>query len=217
MSAIDNATLTAKRLADVMRIRWLSCLGTIEDARIAGAELGWTEHPVRRGDPVVSDLRAVSKDDAHPSSLSAIVGFDAQPLHTDGAHLIQPPDVIVLASTGPTPTATRILDIDSGSHIPRDALRHGIFSVATSPDRLYATALTAARLRYDPGCMTACDQRARTVVEYFSGAFNDSHRHEWTASDGQLLVVDNRWTLHAREAVQTNEIDRTLQRVAFWI
>lgn len=216
-SDLESAPLTADDLGNVARVRWFASRGTLQDARRAAAKLGWTEKPVRRGDPIVSDLRAVRREDAHPSSLSAAVGLDAQPLHTDGAHLRRPPDVIVIASTGPTRTATRILDVARSTRVLKDALMNGVFSVTSGPDRFYTTAATAEGLRYDPGCMTACDQRSRIVAEYFSTEFESAHRHEWTVPDGQLLILNNRQTLHAREAVHADDMNRTLQRVAFWI
>lgn len=212
----DAEPLTAARLGSVTRSGWLSCVGTLESARLAAAELGWSEAPVRRGDVTVSRLRPVKRDDAHPRSLSAIVGLEAQPLHTDGAHLSRPPDIIVLASTQPSRTATRLLDTANDS-APHEALLHGVFSVSAGPHRFYATASSADGVGYDPGCMNPCDQRARTVADYFAHALDDAHRHEWTVTGGQLLCIDNRRVLHAREAVGPADAHRELERVAFWI
>lgn len=62
--------------------------------------------------------------------------------------------------------------------------------------------------------MTACDARAREVEQYFTNQLADAATHEWSDAD-QVLVVDNRRTLHARSAVTKDDLDRELTRVAF--
>lgn len=82
------------------------------------------------------------------------------------------------------------------------------------PDSFFAPAFSDGRYRFDPGCMTACDARARQVEEYFMSQLADAVTCEWT-SGGQVLVMDNRQTLHARAAVTEGDMDRELIRVAF--
>ena len=62
--------------------------------------------------------------------------------------------------------------------------------------------------------MTARDARARRVEEYFTGQLAEVATFEWTSA-GQVLVVDNRRTLHSRTAVADGDMDRELIRVAF--
>ncbi|MBG6101172.1 hypothetical protein IW249_001586 [Micromonospora vinacea] len=69
--------------------------------------------------------------------------------------------------------------------------------------------------RYDPGCMAACDERARLTVDFLREALNDAYRHEWSG-DQQLLLIDNRVALHGRAAVEKGDEHRLLQRVAFY-
>ena len=164
---------------------------------------------------MVSSLVPVSREEAHPSSLSALVGLECQPLHTDGAHLRPPPDVIVLASAAPNATPTRLFRPEAGA-APVDAMSNGIFRVDSGKDYFYATARPVLRLRYDPGCMTPCDQRARAVSEYFNEAQGRAQLHHWTETAGQVLAIHNKSVLHARDAVAASDTERALQRVAFW-
>src|SRR3546814_10809010 len=76
---------------------WVSFPGTLEDVIDRARRLGWEAVSMRDGDPPVSELRPVPADRARPNSLSSRTGLGAQPLHTDGAHLERPPDVIALA------------------------------------------------------------------------------------------------------------------------
>ena len=89
-----------------------------------------------------------------------------------------------------------------------------MFLVHNGRDSFFAPAFCDGRYRYDPGCMTACDARARQVEEYFMSQLAEAVSCEWTSS-GQVLVVDNRQALHARAAVAEGDMDRELIRVAF--
>ncbi len=182
------------------------------------APLGWVEVATRRGDATVSVLRPVDASAAHPKSLSANYGLGQQPLHTDGAHLPDPPDLVVLVSQRPSSTPTWLwrpaTPVPWQPTIPSVALRHGMFLVRNGRDSFYAPALSGSRYRYDPGCMTACDARAREVEQYFMKQLAEATTHEWSGA-GQVLVVDNRRVLHARSAMTKDDLDRELTRVAF--
>src|ERR1700752_3367637 len=62
----------------------------------------------RGSDDDVKVLRPMSKEEAHPRSLTAQYGHEPFPFHTDGAHLQTPPDFMLLAAkqddAGETPT-----------------------------------------------------------------------------------------------------------------
>lgn len=198
---------------------WASGSGDLDSIQRHAVSLGWTEVAIRRGDATVSVLRAVEANTAHPKSLSAAYGLGQQPLHTDGAHLPDPPDFVVLISKNPSATPTRLW---SASSFLRkrptlgliDALRHGMFLVLNGSESFYAPTLSAAWFRYDPGCMTACDARARDVEEFFASQLPEAATHEWSRAD-QVLLLNNRRTLHARSAVSKDDLDRELIRVAF--
>jgi hypothetical protein len=191
---------------------WASGSGDVDSIRQQAASLGWIEVAPRRGDPTVSALRPVDASAAHPKSLSATYGLGQQPLHTDGAHLPDPPDLVVLVSQRSSATPTRLWR--PAPTIPWVALRHGMFLVRNGRDSFYAPALSGSRYRYDPGCMAACDARAREVEQYFMKQLAEAATHEWSDA-GQVLVVDNRHVLHARSALTKDDLDRELTRVAF--
>src|SRR3546814_8979331 len=119
---------------------WVSFPGTLEDVIDRARRLGWEAVSMRDGDPPVSELRPVPADRARPNSLSSRTGLGAQPLHTDGAHLERPPDVIALASPGAHPTSTRLLALHQ-SVSPLEDLRPGVFSVSGGRARFHAMAL----------------------------------------------------------------------------
>ncbi len=116
----------------------------------------------RHGDPAVSVLRPAAADAACPNSLSSAYGLRQQPLHTDGAHLGTPPDIVVLIATGPRPVhgGAAVIHIRGGG-ISAEGVRHGMFLVRNGRVSFYTPALSRGRYRYDPGCMTPCDARAR--------------------------------------------------------
>jgi len=92
-----------------------------------------------------------------------------------------------------------------------------MFLIRNGRDSFYAPALSEdLRYRYDPGCMTPCDARARQVAQYFDEQLGNATTHEWRTAD-QLLVIDNRQTLHARSAVANGDLGRELIRIAFRI
>ena len=201
---------------------WAVGSGDVESIRKQAASLDWVEVAPRRGDPTVSVLRPATASAAHPSSLSAFYGLGQQPLHTDGAHLPVPPDLLVFISEHPSATPTQlwrpgILRPGRGRPtMPAAALSHGMFLVRNGRDSFYAPARSGSGFRYDPGCMTPCDARAREVKTYFEQESSRAFAHEWAAA-GQVLVVDNRRALHARPAVADGDVDRELTRIAFRI
>jgi hypothetical protein len=89
-----------------------------------------------------------------------------------------------------------------------------MFLVHGGRDSFYAPVLVGGRYRYDPGCMTACDARARLAEEYLAGQLADATAFEWSSA-GQVLVIDDRRVLHARAAVAGSDAGRELTRVAF--
>jgi hypothetical protein len=176
---------------------WASGSSDIDSIRKQAALLGWLEIPPRKGDAAVSVLRPVGTDAAHPRSLSATYGLGQQPLHTDGAHLPDPPELIVLISQRPNATPTRLwLDNTHGRQgdIPWDALKHGMFLVHNGPDSFYAPVRSGRRYQYDPGCMTPCDARAREVQRYFTDHLTKAETYDWSDA-AQVLVVDNHHVL----------------------
>ena len=146
--------------------------------------------------------------------MSARYGVNAQPLHTDGAHLRVPPDVVVLAATEPNNTPTMLWSGTSGgiSEWHPEFAQFGIFTVRNGRDCFLAAAAEGARARVDPVCMSPADGYARQAEEYFQSL--PAIAHEWSSPD-TLLVINNRLCLHARGAIAIGDEDRALERLTF--
>lgn len=144
-----------------------------------------------------------------------MTGHGAQPLHTDGAHLEQPPDVVLLFANEPTLVPTLLWRMDwsrmDGPLI--DALRHGLFTVDDGRTQFLSPAALGGRLRFDPGCMTPADTRATRAAEHFAAAQASATPFHWDET-GKVLAIDNRRVLHAR-ADATADPERVLERLAF--
>lgn len=225
MTCADWRSMT--RLSDLVesarRSGWAVGSMRLGSVLVQAEALGWVEVPTREGEPAVSVLRPTTADEAHPRSLSATHGLGEQPLHTDGAHLPVPPHIVVLHAAKPNGTPTRVWSLHSPATNPDypvlpllTGLRAGLFMVSSGKERFLAAARDAEGWRYDPGCMSPCDQRAREAVLYFESLGPSAHSHQWTEPD-QVLVIDNRRALHARGAVSAADVDRTLFRVAYHI
>lgn len=208
-------TVDLAALAKTAYGSWALATGSVSELRTAAHRLGWAEVPLRPRDPALTVLQPQTQAEAHPRSLSAQYGLSAQPLHTDGAHLPEPPDWIALIAESPNATPTALRAVPHGAPgAPWHALLSGIFLVRAGTQPFLAKVATGDRIRYDPGCMTPCDQRARFAAQYF-GNLAEVHQHGWTDSN-QILLIDNRQTLHARLQVSEGDKNtRVLHRLAF--
>jgi alpha-ketoglutarate-dependent taurine dioxygenase len=196
---------------------WATASGSMEEVRAAAAILGWKETPTRIGESAVANLRPMTQQEAPSRSLSATYGLGAQPLHTDGAHLAIPPDRVVLWAQEPneTPTLLWTMPPDSNEHAASRAwLDHGVFLVDNGRDSFFTSAATSGGFRFDPGCMVACDQRSRRLAMFFEEALVEAHSHHWETPE-QVLLINNRTTLHARAALSDQDRSRSLVRIAF--
>lgn len=193
---------------------WASFGGTLEDLTDYAGRAGWQPVALRRGDDVITDLRAVRAAEAHPNSISSRTGMGAQPLHTDGAHLEMPPDVVALASACSHRAATRLWT-PRGADTPWEDIRHGVFRVSDGMASRYRSAGGRNWVRFDSCCMSPMDERSRRVVHFFRMAYKTSSRHQWSHNSPEVLLMDNRRTLHAREPVDPAGPPRHLTRIAF--
>lgn len=161
-------------------------------------------------------LRPHTVQDAPPRSLSAVYGLGAQPLHTDGAHLLDPPAIIVLHSEHPTETGTAIRQPGYNAPIREvpESVREGIFTVRGNGISFLAGAFeNPYRFRFDPVVMSPADGMARAAIDWFFAEREKALIHSWDQDD-QLLFIDNRRVLHAREAITDDADTRVLGRLA---
>ncbi|MGA5181326.1 hypothetical protein ACPCBF_16305 [Streptomyces pseudogriseolus] len=195
---------------------WAVGQATMAQVRRGATMLQWTEVPIRRGGLALSTLRPLDQAEAEPNSLSARHGKGAQPLHSDGAHLRHPPDIVVLACETTSTTPTRLWPRNRyGRYIGGlpEFVHHGVFLIASGKDSFFATATEGGHLRYDSGCMIPCDARARQSAQYFADQESSVSEHEWN-EPGQVLLIDNRRVLHARASAE-HEPEREIQRLSF--
>lgn len=210
---MNERELEALRV-EARRRGWVSGNASLAEIRRCARWLSWSEVATRASDQAVSELKPTSTTDAMKRSLSASYGFGQQPLHTDGAHLRNPPDLLLLASETPslTPTSLWVSTFASGVNIPWNDMYNGVFMVNNGKDSFFTPARLDGRMRYDPGCMVPCDSRARSLKQFFDGLVSPAI-HSWRGGD--FLLIDNTKTLHARGAVPDNDLERTLTRVAY--
>ena len=145
--------------------------------------------------------------------MSATVGLGPQPLHSDGAHHFEPPDVIGLFSARPNSTPTVVWTPAMTPGPLPSFVRHGVFTVRTVIGSFLVTALSASGLRFDPVCMSPGDARARQAVTWFADARSSAEAIEWDAED-KFLLMDNRRSLHARERVADEDLGREIERLS---
>lgn len=203
--------------AEAARGSWAVGEGTFAELTMAARQLKWKEVPVRSGEPTHATLKPRNQAEAKPRSLSATYGLGDQPLHTDGAHLSRPPDLVALVAEEVNSTPTRLWTMKGPARacVPWPALLNGVFIVRSGRERFLATCSNGGRIRYDPGCMTPCDQRARAAVQFFDEIIEHADHHHWSRPN-TVLLIDNRASLHARSAVSgADASSRTLHRAAF--
>lgn len=195
---------------------WAAGPATLAEVQLEAALLGWKEVPIRRGGPPVSTLRPVDPAQAMPNSLSARYGKGAQPLHTDGAHMVEPPDIVILACATTSATPTILWNRQRYGHavtrLP-EYVHHGVFLISSGKDSFFSTAYSGQHFRYDPGCMLPCDARARQTARFFIEVEKYADQHVWS-EPGQVLLIDNRRVLHAR-ASAVQEPQREIQRISY--
>jgi hypothetical protein len=193
---------------------WAVARGTPADLRglLKHASASWVETEASGATARLSaTLRPSPEVSARPKTLSAQYGLRAQPLHSDGADLHAPPQIIVLYSAKPSATSTVVYPIP---RVYGDHMRSGLFTVSGREGKFLSPAMKEF-VRFDPGCMSASDHLAHKVVADFAAARKAAYKHHWTEPD-LLLFIDNHRALHAREAVKAGDANRVLIRMAFY-
>ncbi len=199
---------------DLSSVGWSVSRGSADEAaRIVQLDQKWRKIQNSAGASRQSTvLRPMTQAEAPPRSLSAVYGLSVQPLHTDGAHLMEPPDVILLACAATSATDTVIVAPDAW-RMP-EAVRTGVFTVQGPKGKFLASAYERA-FRFDPVVMRPSDQHARSTIDYFAAARITAHQHSWAEPD-TLLFINNKRCLHARNAIHEDDAaPRRVIRYAF--
>lgn len=198
--------------ASTTMLRWSE--GQIErQIRMLGYSLATTRDRQFK----IEILKPTKRADAHPNSLSARYGSGQQPFHTDGAHHDEPPEIVLLSAQEPSTVPTLLWRFPS--QMPQESvhdLREGLFTVRAGTRSFLAHAVEGygvrLRVRYDPGCMSPADGRARRAATFMEAESTNATRLEWDKPH-TVLAINNRQVLHARGDA-TGEPDRRIERAA---
>lgn len=181
--------------------------GLVENlARRSGFELVAN----RVGQGKVDALKPMLKHEAPSNSISSRFGYGEQPLHTDGAHHRDVPDLILLWSTKPSPVTTRLWRPGT---IPFEETR-GMFAVRNGREVWFSSAYDLdGGLRFDPNCMSPLDYFARQLARRLSAPPpNEVTEFRWDRPN-LVLLLRNRMILHGRSRVAVDQSSREIQRV----
>jgi alpha-ketoglutarate-dependent taurine dioxygenase len=199
--------------ADLGRQGWSRQKGSVENINWAVSRDG-VLRSARPGQPNAHVLQAYTSDSAPRFSLSSVYGLGMQPLHSDGAHLPSPPDIVVLHSEDATPTSTVVwVPSRRGENQLQSSAAEGVFTVRGNEGSFLTSASTRERLRFDPVIMSPGDAAARATATYFDDARVRAYEHLWDEPD-VALFIDNRRALHARNSVADPDT-RRITRLAF--
>ncbi len=164
--------------------------------------------PGRLGREPIVELRPYSQSNAPKSSMSAIVGHSAQPMHTDAAYYPLPPRHVILscidAGESKCPTQLWVLNWTQLLHDRPSILTLPGWVAHGGRDSPFYCQILASTIsgnnfvRFDPLCMkpprSETDLRA-DVTEVLK-SYSQEHSFLW--NNGDILIFDNWRCLHAR-------------------
>jgi hypothetical protein len=200
---------------------WATGAGSLVDLQLSATRLGWRPVENRSGDKGSTRLTPTASEDATAPSMSAAYGLDEQPLHTDGAHLRQPPRWLVFHSSEGNLTPTLLWSLLSPLSNPKHPVvmipsfvSCGVFLTSGGDERFLCLAYNPELgWRYDPLCMWPSDERARRAVEYLGSLRESAFEYHWTTAN-QVLLIKNSACLHARASAAHDEA-RSLTRLSY--
>ncbi|SRR6266700_5590282 len=169
----------------------------------------------------IEPLRPTEQARANAKSLSVVHGAGSFPMHTDGAHRLQPPRFVVLVcmspGTSPVPTTLirfRDLKITASE---RARLEAAPFLVRNGKRSFYSTICSASRMfiRYDAGCMMPQGSESKTSLKLIAQRASEVGFTLMHWRTGDVLIIDNWTVLHGRGlGISEASSDRKLLRVS---
>jgi hypothetical protein len=224
-AAIDQLIDMDNLAARVLRDGWFKSTVT---------EMGHAMHSApeniarRLGDPVrgragqkIEALIPTEQARANAKSLSVVHGLGSFPMHTDGAHRLQPPRFVVLvcASPGKSPVPTTLIrfrDLQVSAS-EQAGLEAAPFLVRNGRRSFYSTICSASRMfiRYDAGSMVPQGSESEASLKLIAQRANEVGFTLVHWRTGDVLVIDNWNVLHGRGlGVSEASSDRKLLRVS---
>lgn len=181
--------------------------------------------PSRVGGQMVDSLRPIPPTAAHPRSLSVRYGQGAFPFHTDGAADRLPPRYVFLRLAPESPASERptvAVDFRTLRLPPSDveALTREVWVVNSGHGRFLTPILRTTRegllrLRFDVDCMKPMMPTFAETAHRLADACQEAEPEQIYWRPGEVLVIDNWVTLHARgTAPNSGEEERVLERVS---
>jgi hypothetical protein len=169
----------------------------------------------------IEPLKPTKQVSANAKSLSVMHGLGPFPMHTDGAHWLQPPRFIVLvcASPGTSPVPTTLVRfrdlqvtaserarLESAPFLVRNG-RRSFYSTICSPSRMF--------IRYDAGCMEPQGPESEASLRLIADRAKEVGCRPVHWQTGDVLVIDNWDVLHGRGLGPSEASnDRKLLRVS---
>ena len=212
----------AHELAALNEVGWTDVSADRGITEIA-QQLG-TPVPSRRGQGIVNHLKPMSREQAHPRSMSAAFGLGALPFHTDGAYFPVPPRFVLLRAEEVTSEDRPTLLHDTHALFDereRALLKLGVWRT-TGYGRpflssVWSDSLVAGQdvLRYDPCCMIPLTRPADVSSDLISRRVCETPPISLYWSQSRTVLIDNWRILHARGSPSpvTRHEQRVLARV----
>lgn len=172
-----------------------------------------------RGRPdLVDRLVPLTREHAHPASMSSKYGQGALPLHVDTSHWPEPARYLVFACENPG-ESSRATSICPAQRLElglseRRLLQRGIHLISNAKKSYYCSILASGRdfIRFDPGCMSAATRDGQEAWKLLSERLKAAVATSISWSLGDVLVIDNWRVFHGREDA-TGDDGRSLLRV----
>lgn len=167
----------------------------------------------------VANIIFPSKQSIYRKSLSKLYGFNAFPLHTDGAQDRTPPNYLILQRNKAFSGATKTYLFDSyelfetipGLGEKMFLLKGNGFNEITP---LRKTLNDKILFRYNPVIMKTTSKKTREVLENF---FSNASKIAIDWNSTETLIIDNWRMLHSRGEVKGDDKDRVLERISLYI
>jgi len=173
----------------------------------------------RKSVDIVQKLVPISKDKAHPYSLSSKHATGVFPLHVDTAHWITPCRYLIFGclNEGESLRPTILLDFNSLELTmeEKDYLYNSPFIIKNGRNSFYGSILANHRefIRYDSGCMTPANGGTCKMEDLLSSKKVQESLTKIIWESGMILIIDNWRIMHGRGTPMKSGMDRELYRI----
>ncbi|TGN19096.1 TauD/TfdA family dioxygenase [Leptospira idonii] len=154
------------------------------------------------------------------NSLSFRYELGSFPYHSDTAYWQDPAKYLVLYCKNPGSgnRTTKFISLEDilNSQIKESILFENYFLIRKNFSSFYSRAITKLNnsfiMRYDIECMTPMNRNAEDFALFMSEIEKSIKPYEHKWEPGDLLIIDNKKTIHARSFSHLEDTDRILRR-----